>query len=143
MTGPVAGLRFNEWGAAPTHRRPRCRFPNANPDQEAPMLEIECRSVSVLKADVPRDAFLTLDAECHAVALCRVESTFCAFHDLCPHEDWPLSDGYLIDGEVVCPLHGASFDPRTGEPRSGTACPPLRTYAVHEDGDLLYIDLEA
>ena len=34
--------------------------------------------------------------------------------DACPHRNGPLGDGLLAGGTVVCPLHGKSFNVRTG-----------------------------
>ncbi len=38
-----------------------------------------------------------------------------ALDNYCPHEGAMLSYGVVAPGEVVCPLHGAVFDTRTGE----------------------------
>jgi len=32
----------------------------------------------------------------------------------CPHAAGPLAQGDLIDGMLVCPVHGWAFDPTTG-----------------------------
>jgi nitrite reductase/ring-hydroxylating ferredoxin subunit len=32
----------------------------------------------------------------------------------CPHEDGPLSEGWIEGGAVVCPWHGFDFDLTTG-----------------------------
>lgn len=39
---------------------------------------------------------------------------FCAVSALCPHEDGPLSEGWLEGDTVVCPWHGYDFDVATG-----------------------------
>jgi nitrite reductase (NADH) small subunit len=39
---------------------------------------------------------------------------FYATGPTCPHEDGPLSEGWLEGGAVVCPWHGFDFDPTTG-----------------------------
>lgn len=38
-----------------------------------------------------------------------------ALDNYCPHEGAMLSHGLVDSGEVVCPLHAAVFDIRTGE----------------------------
>ena len=38
-----------------------------------------------------------------------------ALDNYCPHEGAMLSFGAIDPGEVVCPLHGAVFDIKTGE----------------------------
>ena len=39
---------------------------------------------------------------------------FYATGPTCPHEDGPLSEGWLEAGTVVCPWHGFDFDLATG-----------------------------
>lgn len=58
----------------------------------------------------------------------------------CPHRGGPLADGLLGDGCVVCPLHGFTFDVRTG--RTAADCDTLRTFRVSVDqGGDLYLEL--
>ncbi|MGC4118822.1 MAG: Rieske (2Fe-2S) protein [Myxococcales bacterium] len=56
----------------------------------------------------------------------------------CPHRGGPLADGLVGDAVLICPLHGRTFDLRTGA-AGGEGCPPLRTYpvALDERGDLV------
>jgi nitrite reductase (NADH) small subunit len=39
---------------------------------------------------------------------------FYACSAVCPHEDGPLSEGWLEGDRVVCPWHGFDFELRTG-----------------------------
>jgi len=39
---------------------------------------------------------------------------FYATGPICPHEDGPLSEGWIEAGAVVCPWHGFDFDLATG-----------------------------
>ncbi len=39
---------------------------------------------------------------------------FYATGPTCPHEDGPLSEGWIESGTVVCPWHGFDFDLATG-----------------------------
>ena len=48
------------------------------------------------------------------VMVCRVQGVLYALEDLCSHAETTLSDGLLSGYSVVCPLHGTSFDVRTG-----------------------------
>lgn len=94
------------------------------------------------KGDVIEDELLPLELDGRPVALCKVVGAYLAFHNSCTHEDWPLSDSYLVNGQVVCSLHGAMYDPQTGECHRGPASDPLCRYAVREQGDALYIEVE-
>ncbi len=51
--------------------------------------------------------------------------------------------GTLRDGNVVCPRHGASFDPQTGKALTLPAIRPVNTYVVTVEGGDVYIDCEA
>ena len=42
-------------------------------------------------------------------------STIHAFEDLCPHANWRLSDGELVDGRLECPGHGMQFELSSGQ----------------------------
>lgn len=75
------------------------------------------------------------------IVLANLEGTIYALRDECSHEDLPLSDGDLEDGEVVCVYHGASFDCRTGKNTRLPAVRPVKSYRVEvRDGDV-FVDL--
>ena len=45
-----------------------------------------------------------------AIVLWRSASGIRAFRDRCPHRNYPLSQGRVDDGHLVCPYHGWRFD---------------------------------
>jgi nitrite reductase (NADH) small subunit len=45
------------------------------------------------------------------------DGRFYATGPICPHEDGPLSEGWVEAGAVVCPWHGFDFDLVTGQCR--------------------------
>jgi len=54
-----------------------------------------------------------------SVLLIRDDQGLRAFHNLCPHANWPLEtfDGRILrtdDGQIICAAHGASFHSATG-----------------------------
>ena len=49
-----------------------------------------------------------------AIGIYRVEDSYHALEDICPHAYALLSEGFVEDGRVECPLHEAVFDIRTG-----------------------------
>ena len=56
---------------------------------------------------------------------------------LCTHEQAHLADGLVMDYEIECPKHNATFDYRTGEAKRAPACVNLATYPVKiEDGSV-------
>lgn len=73
-----------------------------------------------------------------AIAVFRVGDDVFALHDLCTHERVPLSEGFVEDGCVECPLHQGLFDLRTGEARKAPCVTPVQTYPVQvRDGRVL------
>ena len=77
----------------------------------------------------------TVDVDEVQVAVFNVDGELYAIEDQCTHDYFCLSEGELEGEEVVCPLHGARFDLRTGEATAPPAYEPVATYAVRiEDG---------
>jgi len=73
------------------------------------------------------------------ILLCNYEGNYYAVNDTCTHENGSLSRGLLHRHEVACPLHGASFDVRTGEVITPPAMQRLTVYAVKIEGDNILI----
>ncbi len=90
-------------------------------------------------ADVPHEGALGVDVEGLPVALVRTGSEIFALHDVCSHEEVPLSEGDIYDHTVECWLHGSCFDLRTGKPTGPPATKPVATYPVKIDGDDVYV----
>jgi len=77
------------------------------------------------------------------IALFRNETgEYFATADRCSHEEWSLGEDSDLEGnEVVCPLHMARFDIRTGQPLCLPAIEALRTFAVEiEDGNVYVVE---
>jgi nitrite reductase/ring-hydroxylating ferredoxin subunit len=73
------------------------------------------------------------------IALYRIDGRIVAIDDVCTHEFAILSQGFVEDGVVECPLHAAQFDIASGRCLSGPASQDLRTYSVRLDGDDIYV----
>ncbi len=60
------------------------------------------------------------------VGLFKLDDGVCAIDGVCPHVGGPLGEGFVEDGTVSCPVHGWSFDLRTGQcttnPRAKVDC---------------------
>lgn len=64
------------------------------------------------------------------IAVFRVGEALHALHDRCTHGDARLSDGYVENGCVECPLHQGLFDLRTGSPCGGPVTEAVRAYPI-------------
>jgi nitrite reductase (NADH) small subunit len=49
------------------------------------------------------------------VCVANVNGEISAMDNVCPHWGGPLGRGRIEDGKLVCPWHGWTFDPKTGE----------------------------
>ena len=76
-----------------------------------------------------------------AVALIRTGDGVYAVEDVCSHEEYPLSEGWVEDHTVECALHGSRFDLVTGDPDSPPAVRPVRIFPVKVDGEDVLVDL--
>jgi len=75
------------------------------------------------------------------IAVVRTEGEVYALHDVCSHEEVPLSEGDVYDQTVECWLHGSCFDVRTGKPTGPPATKPVPTYPVKIEGDDVLVEL--
>ncbi len=86
--------------------------------------------------DVPPGSVVRVWVNDEPVGIYNVGGEFFAIGDTCTHEEFPLSDGGLVDDhEVECALHGSRFDLRTGRALCLPAVGAVQTYQVWvEDG---------
>jgi 3-phenylpropionate/trans-cinnamate dioxygenase ferredoxin subunit len=75
----------------------------------------------------------------HDVALCHFGDKFYALDDRCTHEDAPLDEGTLVDGELECPWHGAHFDLESGKSTCLPAVVGVNTYEVEVRGEEIWV----
>ena len=77
-----------------------------------------------------RDSPLSLDSGDNGIGVYEVDGQLYALEDTCPHGPSLLSRGFIRDGMVKCPLHGAIFDIKTGKCLEGPAERDLEAYPV-------------
>ena len=93
-------------------------------------------------SEIAVDAVLGVDVDGSRVALYRLANEVFATAGICTHAMALLSDGFVEDGNIECPLHQSQFDIRSGKALCAPATEDLRTYAVKFDGDEVLIDME-
>lgn len=77
------------------------------------------------------------------IVLVYAGGAFRAADDRCPHAEASLSEGFVEDGRIVCPVHFAEFDLTRGTPiNAPPGCDHLRCYRVENAGDTLVLLLE-
>ena len=75
------------------------------------------------------------------VALCRSGGKLYALHNVCTHQYAVLSDGYVEDGCIECPLHQGRFDLETGAPKGPPVTEAVRVYPVKTESGKVYVDI--
>ena len=75
------------------------------------------------------------------LALYRIDGDYYATDNVCTHQFALLSDGYLEDGCIECPLHQARFDIRSGKALCAPATTDLRTYALKVEGADIFANI--
>ena len=75
------------------------------------------------------------------IVLCHTREGWFAVDNICTHAYAKLSEGRLRKARLICPLHGGSFDCRTGTAVGPPAVVPLGTYAVRLTGEDVEIAL--
>ena len=89
-------------------------------------------------ADLVEDEPFPVTVGDEQIALYLVDGEVHATHNVCTHQFALLSDGYLEDGCIECPLHQGRFDIRTGAALCAPVTTPVRVYEVRvEDGAVM------
>ena len=73
------------------------------------------------------------------VGLFKLEDGFYAIDAWCSHQKALMVIGEITDHELMCPLHGARFDLRTGRHLSLPAVKPVNRYDVKVEGTKIYL----
>lgn len=91
-----------------------------------------------ITAEVP----LAVESGEGGVGIYKVGDELYAIEDTCPHAYARLSEGFVQDGKVECPLHAAVFDVRTGELLEGPGERNLQIYPVEIRGKDVYVQIQ-
>lgn len=92
------------------------------------------------KADVAEGKALGVKISGREVAIYHLPGgEFCATDNICSHEFALLTEGWLENGCIECPLHAAQFDVRTGKALSAPADEDLKVYQLKVEGDDLMV----
>jgi 3-phenylpropionate/trans-cinnamate dioxygenase ferredoxin subunit len=94
-------------------------------------------------ADVPKGRMLEVNVGARTILLCHTRDGWFAVDNICTHAYAKLIEGRLRKSKLICPLHGGSFDCRTGAAIGPPAVLPLGTYAVRLSGENVEIALAA
>jgi 3-phenylpropionate/trans-cinnamate dioxygenase ferredoxin subunit len=64
------------------------------------------------------------------IVVCHTKDGVFALDNTCTHAMARMSEGHLKGTRIICPLHGATFDVRTGRVLGGPTGIPLPSFAT-------------
>ena len=98
---------------------------------------------SVLATDaIGDDEIVGLKIDGRDIAVCRHVGDYHAFHNICTHQHALLSDGFVEDGCVECPLHQGRFDVKTGKAMGAPVTAPIKVFPVKVVDGQVHVDLD-
>lgn len=90
-------------------------------------------------SDIPDNRAKMLIIKGENIALFKYDGKLSAVHNLCKHQNGPLSEGKIIDGCITCPWHGYQYRPEDGQ-----SPPPFKemvsTYDVRLEGTKVFVN---
>jgi 3-phenylpropionate/trans-cinnamate dioxygenase ferredoxin subunit len=73
-------------------------------------------------ASIPLGACRSIECDGRPIIVAHLADGYYAVEDRCSHADSNLNPSRLYHGrQIACPIHGARFDLKTGEPKSPPA----------------------
>ena len=79
--------------------------------------------------DIPLGRCKAVDVRGRSVVVAHLEDGFHAVENRCSHAASGLDTSRVLKGgQILCPLHGARFDLRTGAAKTAPAFRPIATY---------------
>ena len=91
--------------------------------------------------DIPDGGMLQVKHDEKNIVMYHVDEGIFATDNICSHAFALLSEGWLQDGLIECPLHGALFDIKTGEVKRGPAECGVKSYPVKEENGRVFCAL--
>jgi 3-phenylpropionate/trans-cinnamate dioxygenase ferredoxin component len=91
--------------------------------------------------DIEDEDVFRFDHGDEVIAIYRLGDAAFATDGYCTHEHALLTDGFVIDGVIECPLHQGRFEVRSGKAIGGPVCVDLRTYPVRIDRGRVVVGL--
>jgi NAD(P)H-dependent nitrite reductase small subunit len=94
-------------------------------------------------SELPEDEPFSAKLDDAYIALYRLNGQIYALDDVCTHEFALLSQGFIEDCAIECPLHQARFDIATGRCLSPPATEDVRSYEVRVEGNDVFVNMTA
>ena len=93
------------------------------------------------KSDIAEGEVLGATIGDKQVAVYLIGGEMLATDNICTHAYACLSDGYLEDGIIECPLHAGRFEVKTGKALGAPVTENIAVYQVKLEGDDILVKL--
>ncbi|MBF0348165.1 MAG: non-heme iron oxygenase ferredoxin subunit [Magnetococcales bacterium] len=90
-------------------------------------------------AEFASGTWQTLMLEGQAVVVFHLDDGFYGLEDCCTHDGSDLSSGDVEGSDIICPLHGARFDIKTGAVLVPPAEEDVKVVAVRVDHGMVQV----
>lgn len=101
------------------------------------------RWVKVATTDaIAEDDMIAVELEGRNIAVYHVGDAFHATANVCTHAFALLTDGFLDECTIECPLHAGRFDITTGRALGPPLTRDLKVYPLRVEGTDILIDLD-
>lgn len=101
------------------------------------------RWVKVATTDaIAEDDMIAVELEGRNIAVYHVGDAFHATANVCTHAYALLTDGFLDECTIECPLHAGRFDITTGRALGPPLTRDLKVYPLRVEGTDILIDLD-
>lgn len=74
------------------------------------------------------------------ILISRFDSNYHALNNRCTHAASPIANGRVRGGQIMCPLHGARFELKTGKCVGG-AHRDIRIFEVKVENGLIWVEV--
>lgn len=95
------------------------------------------------RGEVPEGEPTAVEAGGQKLVLILQDGEVHALEDRCSHEEYPLHNGEVLDGQIECALHGARFEIASGKPKALPAVKPVKRFEARLEGDEIQVRLES
>lgn len=91
--------------------------------------------------DLKDEDILSLDLNDKKIMLIKKDDKIYALDRICTHQYADLSQGFMTDDTITCPLHLAQFEIESGKAVSPPADKPLKLYNIKISGEDIYVEI--
>lgn len=95
--------------------------------------------VVAAKSELSEGGQLYVELNGEEMLLCQYEDEYYAVAYLCSHAEFSLEGGFLRNGCITCPYHGAEFDLKDGSVQAPPAFEGIKTYPVRTTEDTILV----